>query len=119
MAIRRKAAGMAIAVLATAAMASAADAAPGGQSKNNFYAACTSGTLAGETVFIPADTGNSVYRMDGTHLRVTRFEAQFPGESYVMDFGSKQGDLTCGGSVTTTAGTYIYFVTFTEVPPRS
>lgn len=67
---------------------------------------CTSRTLAGESVFIPADTGNSAYREDGAHLRVTRFEGDFPGGTFAMDFGAKQGDITCGGSVTTSQGTY-------------
>ena len=108
---------MAVAAMATAVMSAAASADPGGQSKNNFLAPCTSGSLAGESVFIPADAGNSVYREDGTHLRVTRFVGQFPGGSFVKDFGARQGDITCGGSVTTSQGTFTYFVTFTEVPP--
>jgi hypothetical protein len=110
---------IAMAVVASAMMAlpSAATADPGGRSKNNFLAPCTSGTLAGESVFIPADTGNSAYREDGAHLRVTRFEGDFPGGTFATDFGAKQGDITCGGSVTTSQGTFTYFVTFTEVPP--
>ena len=108
---------MAVAASAMVALPSAATAAPGGRSKNNFLAPCTSGTLAGVSVFIPADTGNSAYRDDGAHLRVTRFEGDFPGGTFATDFGAKQGDITCGGSVTTSQGTFTYFVTFTRVPP--
>jgi hypothetical protein len=116
---RRLTVAMAVAASAMMALPSAATADPGGRSKNNFLAPCTSGTLAGESVFIPADTGNSAYREDGAHLRVTRFEGDFPGGTFATDFGAKQGDITCGGSVTTSQGTFTYFVTFTEVPrPR-
>ena len=110
---------VAIAVAASVMLAlpSPATADPGGRSKNNFLAPCMSGTLAGESVFVPADTGNSAYREDGAHLRVTRFEGDFPGGTFATDFGAKQGDMTCGGSVTTSQGMFTYFVTFTEVPP--
>ena len=119
MMISRAVIGAAGAAAMLLASATTAGADPGGQSKNNFLAPCTSGTLAGESVFIPADTGNSAYREDGSHLRVTRFEGDFPAGSFSADFGSKQGDITCGGSVTTGQGTFTYFVTFTQVPaPR-
>lgn len=108
---------MAVAASAVLSLPSAASADPGGRSKNNFLAPCTSGTLAGESVLIPADTGNSAYREDGGHLRVTRFEGDFPGRTFAKNFGAKQGDITCGGCVTTPQGTFTYFVTFTEVPP--
>jgi hypothetical protein len=117
MIMKRVTIGAALAASVTMALTSGAAADPGGQSKNNFLAPCTSGTLAGESVLIPADTGNSAYREDGAHLRVTRFEGDFPGGSFEKDFGAAQGDITCGGSVTTSQGTFTYFVTFTEVPP--
>lgn len=109
-----------LAAAASVATASAAGAAPGGQSKNTGEHLCTSGTLAGQRVTVPGDSGNSVYLADGTHLRVTAFRGTFTSTdgsfSFERAFGSKQGDLTCGGSESDEFGTFTFFATAVVVP---
>ena len=65
-----------------------------------------------------AETRPLFLAIDDAHwIAANRLEGDFPGGTFAMDFGAKQGDITCGGSVTTSRGTFTYFVTFTEVPP--
>lgn len=116
--LKRAVAGVAVVAGVFVMAASPAGAAPGGQSKNTFLAQCTGGTLAGETLVVPGGSGNSVFLQDGTHLRVTRFEGQFGDESFEQNYGSKQGNLTCSGSLTDEEGTFFFDVTLAEVPPR-
>lgn len=109
-----------LAAAAAVATASAAGAAPGGQSKNTGQHLCTSGTLAGQTVTVPGDSGNSVYLSDGTHLRLTAFRGTFTSTDGTFSFektlGSKQGNLTCGGSESDESGTFTFFATAVAVP---